>query len=376
MAPALRIAAVVDDFSLGSAAREMVDRLLVGFAWNGGFRAVPKDRRVRLVAPEEAPREDIERRARDFGLERFGSIETALDGADAVLVAGRGRHAHVPSSHIEGVLSTLSRGGRAFVLGPLGPDAATAKRRLSLAEGRGLRLLAGGYPATSWRLPAVDVPARTPLREALVVTVGETGEAEFLAVETLLPLVSLRAGGETGVRAITARTGAGIWSTDPRPPDPRGLLSSALSRSSRPQGNALRDGRTEDLVGLGLVPQIAREPVFYEIEHEDGLRSIVLVLNGVCGELNFAIDTAAGDRIAAQIYHTPPPYARHLDPLAERVERFFSEGSLLWSPHRCLLGAALLGAMRSARNAAGQRTETPDLRVAFEATSSGEFGGP
>ena len=76
------------------------------------------------------------------------------------------------------------------------------------------------------------------------------------------------------------------------------LLAAALSRSDTPQGNAVLDGRTEDLVGLGLISKLAQLPRGWLLEHQDGLRSAILVLDGVVADINFAIGIQNGPTIS------------------------------------------------------------------------------
>jgi hypothetical protein len=171
----------------------------------------------------------------------------------------------------------------------------------------------------------VDVEAGAKASEALVVSVGGPGEAEFLGIEALLPLVERRRGGESGVISVRALVGPevaraakeGLWSEK--------LLGAALSRSDTPQGDALQDGRTQDLVGLGLWQGLARDPAAYLVEHRDGLRSAVLILNGVVADINFAVQLE-GETVSAQLYRPPPPNSHHWSCLALRVSEFFDGG--------------------------------------------------
>jgi hypothetical protein len=89
-----------------------------------------------------------------------------------------------------------------------------------------------------------------------------------------------RKGGETGVKAVQllevddvwAAWNAGRWSKD--------LLSSALSRSDTPMGLTVLDGRTQDLVASGVLPQLVKDPAAYCLEYTDGTCATLLLLNG------------------------------------------------------------------------------------------------
>src|SRR5262249_21197895 len=155
-----------------------------------------------------------------------------------------------------------------FVHGALANSLERAREFSRLARSRQIALLAGTPLGVTWRLPEVDLPRGTPLAEALIVVQLEAaatqasppspsatlGGAELHALEGLLPVIEWRRGGEAGVRAVRFLEGKDLWRAGDRGAWSWALLSSALSRSHTPQGDALLDARTQDLVGLGLVP--------------------------------------------------------------------------------------------------------------------------
>ncbi|MBI4603987.1 MAG: hypothetical protein HY721_18685 [Planctomycetes bacterium] len=202
---------------------------------------------------------------------------------------------------------------------------------------------------------------------------GAPGEAELLGLDGLLPVTERRRGGESGVRSVVAFLGDAVWEAGGAGRWPRGLLGAALSRSDSPQGDALADGRTQDLVGLGLVPRLARDPAAYAIEHSDGLRSCVLVLNGVVNDLNFAIGLKDGGEVSAQLYRPPAPASHCFSALAEVVDEFFETGIPPWPAERAVLVAGLLDAFRRARARPGDRLETPELSIAYKAPERSAF---
>ena len=224
-------------------------------------------------------------------------------------------------------LRLAPEGARVFVHGVLGKDAASARRAAEKAASRGIVHHAGGFIPLNRRHTAVDHQRGAELIETLIVAVGEPEEAEYLGLEGILPIVERRRGGESGVASVTAFRGDGVWQAAARGVWPEDLLASAISRSDRPLGDPEKDGRTQDLVGLGLLPSLARDPSAYAIEHQAGLRTTVLILNGVVGDINFAARARGGAAISAQLYRAPLPSAHHLSRLAEQVERFFGSGA-------------------------------------------------
>jgi hypothetical protein len=214
---------------------------------------------------------------------------------------------------------------------------------------------------TTMRLPDVDVPAGGEIERALLVAVGGPEEAEFLGVDALLPLLERRRGGEAGVSAVSAVAGPELWRDARASRLLEGLLGAALSRSDTPQGDAVLDGRTQDLVGLGLVPGLARDPVLYSIEHADGAASALLRLDGVVADASFAVKTRADGIVSAKIHLPPGAAAHHWSTLAERLDGYFADGHLPWPPSRARLAAGLLARLREARGRPGTTIATPEL---------------
>ena len=181
--------------------------------------------------------------------------------------------------------------------------------------------------STTFRLPDVQVNEGTSLKEALIVVQGRRPEAELAGMDGLMPIVGQRAGGEKGIRQTTLLEGRKVWRAGESGHWSMALLAAALSRSNTSQGDPVRDGRTQDLVGRGLIEKLAVQPRAWLIEHRDGFRSTVLVLNGVVADCNFAVRTAEGPILSAQLYRPPAPNRSEYDRLAAAVEDFFRGGS-------------------------------------------------
>jgi hypothetical protein len=330
----MKLAIVVDEPAAGTPAQQLRDRLSAGYLRGGAFR-------------------------------RPQATSAPVGEADSILIVPRGDGHEPDEAKVTAAVEEARPGGRLFVYGPLARTAVAARK---------LKLVAGGFAGTTWRLPPVDVPLGAPLTDALVAVVGNPGEAEWLAVDALLPLVERRARksggelpGESGVRAVRALTGADIWAAEKQGQWAGSLLASALSRSDTPQGDTLKDGRTQDLWGLGEVPKLAREPVAYLIDHRDGLRSAALVVNGVVADLSFAVRLRGAGVVSAQIFRPPSPAAEHFGTLAAVIDDFFASGTPPWPPERAIAAAGLLDAFARARAKPGTRIDTPELAVAYAA---------
>jgi hypothetical protein len=270
-------------------------------------------------------------------------------------------------AELDKILESTPNGCPCFVYGPLGANLAGAQGVADLAAERRLPLLNGTPLPVTWRLPEVDLEMGTPLSEALIVVQGPEGWAELHALDGLLPVIERRRNGESGVRAIHALRGDAVWQASENGLWSPALLAAAISRSNSPQGDPVKDGRTQDLAGLGLVPKLARAPRGWILDHADGLRSTLLVLDGVVADFNFAVRTRAGEIVSAQLYRPPAPPDHQFSRLAEVIEEFFRKGHPPWPIDRSRLESGLLGRFRELGGQRGQSKpiSTPELQIAY-----------
>ena len=359
MSSGIRVAAFVEEFDLRTPAQQLVDRFLLGITRSGQVQA-PRAREVVLVGAGGFTHAEIERRARDLSLVQVNDARTALRSTRGVLVVPRGLGERRHDAAVGGVIDAADAGSAVFVHGALAGDAESASSLARRAESRGLTLMAGSYLGTTWRLPPVEMEFGTKLKSALIAVVGGE-EAPFLGVDGLLPIVERRHGGESGLRSVTAVVGLDVW----KQKDCAGLLAVAISRSNSPQGDPQKDGRTQDLVGLGLVPKLAKNPVLYRLRHGDGMVSFVVNVTGVVNDINFALETAGGEQISAQIYRPPHPYSEEWTSLAGVVGDAFVARQAPWPIERSVLAAGILNAFERARKQPGRTLATPELSVAY-----------
>lgn len=330
------LAVVAGDFVLGSPAQQLLDRFLIGYPAGGQWHQ-PSLSRLVLVAKSVISAIMIEsRRARTKATPGAAQLEVASTTAEAVATADAivmDAMSRDPNDALK-VVENARSGARVFVVGALPNDPAATKQLLLAARKQNVALCAGTYMATTWRLPPIDVPHDAQMSEALVVTVGESPLAELLAADGLFSLLERRRGGESGINRISTIRGQAVWNALKKGRPSQQLLEAALSRSDSPLGDAVTDGRTQDLMRLGLVERLAREPVGYVLEHADGLTSTILKLNGVVRDINFAIGLKTGQIISAQFYRPPAPNEHHWSMLAEVIQRYFATGALPWPTER------------------------------------------
>jgi hypothetical protein len=208
------------------------------------------------------------------------------------------------------------------------------------------RIQVGTPLPSTWRLPAVDTPAGAELEEAIILIRGAFPEAEQEAVDALLALTSHRQGGETGITNIRRFTGNNVWKAAREGRFSWDLFSAAVSRTNSKQGDATIDGRTQDIVGLGMVPQLAKGTRAWIIKHTDGLKSTIMTVDGILNDDNFAVRTKTGKILSAQFYRPPKPNDHQYSRMMDRMSAFLTEGRNALPARRSLLWANIISAMR------------------------------
>jgi hypothetical protein len=243
-----------------------------------------------------------------------------------------------------------------------------AQTMVKTAKRLGFPLLAGSSLPVTWRLPDVDIPLGAQVEEAVMVGVGAPGGMDFDSLEALQCMLERRKGGETGVKAVQLLEGDDVWAAGNAGRWSKDLLSSALSRSDTPMGLTVLDGRTQDLVASGVLPQLVKDPTAYCIEYTDGTRATLLLLNGAIMDYNIAARVAGQGIVSTQFFLPPPPNVTDSACLAAKIEQTFDTGSAVYPVERTLLTTGVLEACLHSRHKLNQRLETPQLAISYQPT--------
>ena len=380
MDPMRKAAFLLEEFSTPSPSQQLLDRFLMGYPRNGELHK-PAIGEVSAYLPPTSEG-DFGMRREDFNLKIAATVEQAVDGAGGVVIVSRRPGAMANDRFAEIALARMPEGAACFIHGALSSNLERGRALAKLAASRRIALLAGTALSVTWRLPEMDLPPDTELSEALIVVQinsapaqpavtpqtgpqGTLAGAELNALEGLLPIIERRRGGEAGVRSVRLLEGDDVWRAGDRKLWSWPLLAAALSRSHSPLGDSVLDGRTQDIAGLGLVPKLARSPRAWLLEHRDGFRTAILVLDGVVGDFNLAVRAMNGHVFSAQLFRAPPPLEQHYSLLAAAVEDFFETRKSPWPLERNLLIAGLLEAFRNPATRSDGAVATPDLQGAY-----------
>ncbi|MGH9400568.1 MAG: hypothetical protein ACRD2P_00500 [Terriglobia bacterium] len=350
-------------------------------------------RRLASQAPgTPGPMSDLSvARSRQFGFRLCRNIPEALRcggerlAVDAVLaVAEQGDYPSnnkgqilLPSyDFFQQCVQVFEEEGRAlpyFNYGQLSFSFSEARQMVATAERLHFPLLAGSSLPVTWRLPDVDIPEGTHVQEAVIVGVGAADGGDFDALEAMQCMLERRRGGETGIRAVQLLEGDDVWAAGDTGQWSKELLSSALSRSDTPLGLTLLDGRTQDLVASGVLPQLVKSPAAYCIEYSDGTRATLLMLDGAVMDFNISARLASGRLVSTQFFLPPTPDVTDTACLAAKIERMFMTRSAPYPVRRTLLTSGLLEACLDSKRRLNQRLETPELAVSYQPPSQLQY---
>ncbi|GIX05812.1 MAG: hypothetical protein KatS3mg115_0215 [Candidatus Poribacteria bacterium] len=386
----VRLAALVTACPSQSFTQGVLDRLLEGYFFGGQYRN-PRCRIVSFYLAQPSPGDLVQERSEELGVPIHHTVPAALmAGANALnvdgvlLLAADGQYPqneygqrllprHDLFRQVCRVFHQSRRSAPVFLTGPLAVEWEKIAWMENEVQKAGFPLFCGSYLPLTWRLPPVHLPENAPILEALVVAFEPSEEQEYHALEALQAILERREGGESGVVEIHHWAEEAFWQAGAEGEWSWELLTAALSRSDTPQGNAVLDGRPEDLVATGAVRQLAQHPYAYGLRYADGVRGTVVVLPGVVRDYLFAAQVGE-EVISAQFLLPPPPNTAHLSALVEAIERFFIEGRSPVPPARAALVAGALEACRKLHATGGTTVQTPELaKIAYRPTAEDRF---
>jgi len=303
----MKLLFIADEFELRTPVQQLLDRFLIGYPHLGTFHK--PDCEVVLVLLDK--NNAVERRIKDFGLRWEGERPRDSLSYEAELIFNSaGSRGRSPSQ-------------RSFMYGA--PSSST-------------QCLSGTAVRGAWLLPEIAVPKNTRLAKALVIVQGAYPSAEIEAFDALLPLICSSTLPE--VRNVTHLGASNFWDVLKR--DFWHLVKSAISRSDSPQGDPVRDGRTQDLARLGLLETLVKEPRGWLTECAGGFQFAIAVMDGALADYNVAVQTAAGGILSAQVHRPPAPAEHHYTRLASMLEHYFRTGREPWPLQQNRLTSALL----------------------------------
>ena len=388
-----RLAVVTTEWRYRSHAWHMAERFLVGYPINGYWHRPPLE--VVSAYVDQRPENDLSRsRSKEFGFPICSSIAEALRcngdklAVDAVLIIGE--HGDYPTNEygqkkypryefFKQVTDVFRQDGRTV---PVFNDKHLswkwdwAKEMVDISRKLGFAFTAGSSLPVTWRMPAIDMPFDAEVEELLCVAMGGIDSYDFHALEVIQCMAERRRGGETGVAAVHALRGEGVWKAmdagdwaaggwDPR------LFEACLCRSqtlAQPETFSHRYPTPKQM------REWVKDPVVYRIEYVDGAKATMLLLNGLVDDFTFAARLKGQKEPLSTLFYLPPnPNVTYSAALMAKAEETFLTGKSPYPVERTLLTTGLVEAGVRSLGIGQNRVETPHLAIRYRATRKSSF---
>jgi hypothetical protein len=389
--PRKKIALIATEVRRHYHAQHFIDRFLEGYGWEGRWYR-PEVELVSLYVEQFGPADLSRDRERRFGTRIYPTIAEALTmGGSALAVDGVvliGEHGKYPRNEKGQTLyprhrffrettDVFAAGGRAvpvFQDKHLSTEWKECLEQVEISRTMGFPFLAGSSLPVTWRIPSIDLPIRAPLVESVCACYGGVDSYDFHGLETAQCMSERRAGGEAGVKSIHAARGEKMWNLLGERPDTVRLLLAAMGRSHT---LVPPPGYTFPVPTLDWLRGRSPEAVGYFIEHSDGLRTAMFLLNGALRDFTYAGLTREGKVISCQM-HLPMPNhisttADFFNPLVNHIEQMILRGRAPYPIERTLLTSGMtLMAVESLHRGQVQM-DTPELQVAYQPAPQSTF---
>jgi hypothetical protein len=389
-----KIAAICTIYFKYSHAQHIVDRFLEGYGWNGTHHHPEMD--LPSIYIDQIGNDDVSKsRLTQFpSMKLYPTIAEALTlggsslAVDGVLLVGEhGRYQRNEKRQtmypryefFQQIVKVFKDSGRSV---PVFNDKHLswkwewAKEMYDTSRKMGFPLMAGSSLPVTWRTPSVEMPLGARVREALCICYGGVDSYDFHGLETLQCMVERRQGGETGVKWLQAYRGESFWKAHEDGLWSKDLFEAALCRSHTLK--PAREGFNHVFPTVAEMRGMVKDPVAYVYEHQDGLKSTMLLMTGLVEDFNFAarID-GQRDVFSTQMYLPMPPgrtsLANFFSPLVNNVEQMFLTGKETYPLERTLLTTGLTAAGVDSLFQQQARLDTPHLAIRYQAPRASTF---
>ena len=358
-----KIAAILTTYFPNSHADVIATKYMKGYPTDGGHIS-PRVDLVSIYLDQIDSRDIGVDLAEEHNVPIYSSIRRALTlgeselAVDGVLLIGE--HGDYPHNEFEqhmyprrymfeqicGVFASSGRSVPVFCDKHLSYNWNDAEWMSARANELKVPFMAGSSLPTCWRQPFLEHPLDTTLNSAIAIGYGGVESYGFHALETLQCMIERREGGESGVVSVQCLEGKDVWSAAESGQWSLDLAEAACTQIKNRPDTSIIEG--------------CSSPIIFLIEHRDGFRSAVLMLNGYVTD--FAYAARQGDEILATEFYLQngTPYA-HFSYLSLNIEEMFVTGTPQYPVERTLLTTGILDAIMHSRAEDYRKLETPHL---------------
>ena len=382
-----QVAVIANIYKTHLHTQHIIDRILEGYGWGGVFFHSPLD--VVSLFVEQRGEGDLvpDRTKRHPGMKAYPTIGQALTrgtgklAVDGVIYIGeqgtypsneKGQTEYPRYRFFEEVVDVFRSSGRSvpFYLDKhLSWNWNEAKDMYDTARKMGFPFMAGSSLPLTWRMPQVEMPLGAGIRESMCVAFGGLDSYDIHALEAVQCMVERRKGGETGVEWLQAYRGDNFWKAHEK-----GLWSPALFKAALCRSETLKPGRdtfTSAYPTVERMKMLAPDPVAYHYRYKDGLRSTIILLNGLVQDFTFAAAIEGQPKpFSTLMYLSKQAHAAtiesYFNPLVHYIEQMMITGKEPYPVERVLLATGLVCAGIDSLFQGQQRIETPQLAIRYQ----------
>ena len=389
--PHSKLAAIVTSYRKHSDAQHIVDRFLYGYGWSGMHHQPEID--VVSLFIDQAEAGDLSRsRAAQFPSMKIyptiaeavtlGTSKLAVDGVMIIAEGGlyarneKGQWMYPRWEFFEQVVKVFKDSGRSV---PIFNDRHLswnwdwARQMYDTSREMDFAYMAGSSVSVTWRIPSVEMPMGSHVREALCVGYGDIDSDDFRALEAIQCMVERRHGGETGVKWVQAYQGDKFWSAMSAGIWSRRLMNAALCRSHTltPARFSFNDIFPTD----SEMRRLINDPIAYQYEHTDGLKCTMLLMNGLVQDFNFAADVEGmHEPLSTQMYlPATDGLASYFSALVNHMEKMYLTGKSPYPVERTLLATGVTSAGVESLYHSQTRYKTPHLAIKYHPAQNSTF---
>ena len=379
-----RIAFLGTEVRTHSHAQHFLDRHAMGYTYGGKWQAPRFD--IASVFIDQHPEGDLApSRIEKYKLRSFSSIEEALtlgtsklavDGVVIIAEHGKypdnekGQRRYPRYDWFKKVVKVFEASGRSvpvFNDKHLSTVWSECVEMVEDSKRLGFPFLAGSSLPVTWRMPSIDMPIDTPLKESVCVCYGRPDSYDFHGLETAQCMSERRKGGEVGISRVVALRGENLWQTlrMEKYKDTRRLIAAALTRS---HNLPVDTGYPTAPVTVEWAEKAMTDSIGYLIEHRDGFKTTMLM--SPIRDFNYAGLRADNDEIVScQMYLPMPTHgsstADFFNPLARHIETLVIENQSPYPVQRTLLTSGMVIAGVDSLFQESKVIETPEMSVQY-----------
>ncbi|MFN9641764.1 MAG: hypothetical protein ACK56W_17395 [Pirellula sp.] len=379
-----RIAFLGTEVRTHSHAQHFLDRHAMGYTYGGKWQAPRFD--IASVFIDQHPEGDLTpSRIEKYKLNSYSSIEEALtlgtsklavDGVVIIAEHGKypdnekGQRRYPRYDWFKKVVKVFEASGRSvpvFNDKHLSTVWSECVEMVEDSKRLGFPFLAGSSLPVTWRMPSIDMPIDTPLKESVCVCYGRPDSYDFHGLETAQCMSERRKGGEVGISRVVALRRENLWQTlrQEKYKDTRRLIAAALTRS---HNLPVDTGYPTAPVTFEWAEKALTDSIGYLIEHRDGFKTTMLM--SPIRDFNYAGLRADNDEIVScQMYLPMPTHgsttADFFNPLARHIETLVTENQAPYPVERTLLTSGMVIAGVDSLFQESKVIETPEMSVKY-----------